>query len=219
MHSESAPVLSDDTDLRATFRGPSSFPAGDGPPMDPEARDGGEARRVLASAAALLEQGERLVLALPREAYGRKIAVAFDASIGAHLRHCLDHFASLLAGADTDWVDYDHRARDAKLETDPEFAARQIRALRGIVEDWDPEALEGPVRVRCAVSYDKDRSPTTRSTLGREFVYAIAHGIHHFALIAIMARLQGVELPSDFGVAPSTVAYRDRAGGGRTEVA
>ena len=47
----------------------------------------------------------------------------------------------------------------------------------------------------------------TGSTFGRELVYAIAHAIHHYALISIMAGLMGAKLPKHFGVAPSTVAH------------
>ena len=51
-------------------------------------------------------------------------------------------------------------------------------------------------------------SPLTLSTYGRELVYAIAHAIHHYALISVMARLLEVVLPAHFGVAPSTVAHQ-----------
>ena len=63
------------------------------------------------------------------------------------------------------------------------------------------------VRARCEVSYAPGDSPVTGSTVGREMVYAIAHAIHHFALISVMARMMGVKLPEHFGVAPSTVAH------------
>ena len=60
----------------------------------------------------------------------------------------------------------------------------------------------------CEVSYEPGNSPVTQSSLGRELVYAIAHGIHHYALISVMARLLNAELPPHFGVAPSTVAHQ-----------
>lgn len=166
-------------------------------------------RRVLAAAIALLGQGEELLNALGTEGYNQRIAVAFNGSIGGHYRHCLDHFASLLAGCETGTVDYDHRARDLRLETDPELAREETSILRKALGELNPDRLAERVSVQCEVSYEHGDSPLTRSTLGRELVYAIAHGIHHFALIAVMARLQGVELPADFGVAPSTVAHRE----------
>ena len=77
-----------------------------------------------------------------------------------------------------------------------------------MLERLDPAMLAEPVLARCEVSYDQGRSSVTGSTLGRELVYVIAHGIHHYALITVMARLQGAELPPEFGVAPSTVRHR-----------
>jgi hypothetical protein len=60
------------------------------------------------------------------------------------------------------------------------------------------------------VSYAQGHSPLTGSTFGRELVYCIAHAIHHYALISIMARLMEVKLPEHFGFAPSTVAHNAR---------
>jgi hypothetical protein len=61
------------------------------------------------------------------------------------------------------------------------------------------------------VSYVHGDSSVTGSTYGREFVYSIAHAIHHYALISVMARLTQTELPPGFGVAPSTLAHRKAA--------
>ena len=68
------------------------------------------------------------------------------------------------------------------------------------------------MKARCEVSYAHGDSPVTGSTFGREMVYAIAHAIHHYALISIMARLMEVSLPEHFGVAPSTVAQQKATG-------
>jgi len=167
-----------------------------------------DARRVLAAALGMLEQGEDLLRVLTQEVYTRRVHAAFNASIGGHFRHCLDHFSSLLRACESEMVDYDHRARDPRIENDPHWACRETRALKQVLESMEPEALDDAVLVRCEVSYERGESPVTRSTLGRELVYAIAHGIHHFALISVMARLQGVVLPPDFGMAPSTVTHR-----------
>ncbi len=165
------------------------------------------AQRILTAAADILAQGELLLVSLNRADYARKIPVAFNGSIGGHYRHCLDHFLSLLGGLEGNFVDYDHRQRDPRIESDPEFALSLTRELRGTLEQMDPGALDAPVAARCEVSYEHGDSPVTRSTLGRELVYAIAHGIHHYALISVMARLVDAKLPLHFGVAPSTVAH------------
>jgi uncharacterized damage-inducible protein DinB len=164
-------------------------------------------RRILHGASDLLKQGIYLLESLTPDNYSRRLPVVFNGSIGGHYRHCLDHFSSLLKGADSELVDYDRRERDPRLETDPDYAAGFTRRLLGFVETLQPSSLATPVAVRCEVSYEHGNSPLTQSTLGRELAYAVAHGIHHFALISVMARLTGAALPAHFGVAPSTVAH------------
>lgn len=172
----------------------------------PDDRDA-DARRILGAAIAILAQGEDLLRALSPDSYTRRVPLAFNACIGGHYRHCLDHFTSLLRGLDADEVDYDHRDRDARIESQPDCAIEVTRRLRAQLEQLAAAALDTPVSARCEVSYAAGTSPVTGSTFGREMVYAIAHAIHHYALISVMARLLDVRLPEHFGVAPSTVAH------------
>lgn len=166
------------------------------------------ARRVLAAAVEILAQGEDLLAALSAENYTRRVPVVFNACIGGHYRHCLDHFTSLLLGLDADEVDYDHRKRDPRIESDPAFALELTAQMRRTLEQLPPETLCASVRARCEVSYAHGDAPVTRSTLARELTYCIAHAIHHYALIAVMARLLELKLPEHFGVAPSTVVHQ-----------
>jgi hypothetical protein len=191
-----------------TLAMPEALPASRRPADFITPDDGSEdARRILDAAAAILSQGEDLLRALPAESYTRRVPLAFNACIGGHYRHCLDHFTSLLRGLDADVVDYDHRERDARIESQPDFALSLTRRMRAQFEQLPPAALNAGVNARCEVSYAHGDSPVTGSTFGRELVYAIAHAIHHYALISIMARLMEAKLPEHFGVAPSTVAH------------
>jgi uncharacterized damage-inducible protein DinB len=165
------------------------------------------AQRILDAAVGILAQGEDLLRALDAESFTRKVPVVFNASIGGHYRHCLDHFTSLLLALDADEVDYDHRKRDPRIETQPEFALVLTGEMRRTLEQLTPDTLCAEVKARCEVSYTHGNSPVTQSTLARELVYCIAHAIHHYALISVMTRLMEVELPENFGVAPSTVAH------------
>jgi hypothetical protein len=164
--------------------------------------------RILAAALALLDQGTELLRNLPADAYVARVPVAFNGSIGGHYRHCLDHFVSLLRGLDSEMVDYDDRERDRRVETDLEFALSLNSEVTARLRRLPISALDAPVNARCEVSYVHGNSPVTASSFGREMVYAIAHAIHHFALIAVMARLLGIRLPDKFGIAPSTVAHQ-----------
>lgn len=183
---------------------PAAFPTSDyTAPEDPS----DTARRIVNAAIAILAQGEKLVRALSADTYTLRVPLAFNACIGGHYRHCLDHFTSLLRALDADTVDYDQRARDVRIESQPEFALALTRQMRAQLERLPLGALDLPVRARCEVSYAQGDSPVTGSTFGREMVYAIAHAIHHYALISVMARLMDAKLPEHFGVAPSTLAH------------
>jgi uncharacterized damage-inducible protein DinB len=180
------------------------------PDAEPATADleGGDGERILAAAREILLQGEDLLRTLPPERYSQRIPAAFRGSIGGHYRHCLDHFSSLLLALDSDLVDYDRRARDPRVEQDPDFALELTQQIRTRLEQLTAGSLARSVQTRCQVSYGQGISPLTSSTYARELVYAIAHAIHHFALISVMARLLDVTLPSHFGVAPSTVAHQ-----------
>ena len=167
-----------------------------------------DARRVLDAAIAILDQSADLLRAMVPESYTQRVPAAFNGSIGGHFRHCLDHFTSLLRALDGNFVDYDHRARDPQIERDPAFALAVSEQARAQLLELPPSALNSLVRARCEVSYAPGDSPVTASTFGRELVYVIAHAIHHFALISVMARLSNVALPKHFGVAPSTVLHQ-----------
>jgi uncharacterized damage-inducible protein DinB len=165
---------------------------------------------ILRGVSEILRQGEMLLCALDDEAYGSRLPRAFNASIGGHYRHCLDHFQSLLDALDGGLLDYDARRRDPRVEKERAFALGETRRIantcRYIPQDW----LTRTVRVRSKVSYGDDTAPVAASTLGRELMYAVAHAIHHYALIGVMCGMLDVPLPSGFGVAPSTLKHQEQ---------
>lgn len=165
-------------------------------------------RQAVEAAVEFLGQGEAMLLAVSQEVYTHKLTAVFGASIGCHYRHCLDHFVSLLSGKDQGLVDYDRRERDPRIEGQPAVALEATRRIRTALQTMEAGAMDRAISTRCAVSYREGESPVTRSSLARELVYAVTHGIHHFALISVMARLLDATLPPEFGVAPATVAHQ-----------
>jgi uncharacterized damage-inducible protein DinB len=163
---------------------------------------------LIEAAIATLEQGERLLLDLDQEAYVRTVPVAFNASIGGHYRHCLDHFRSVLEAAGAEELNYDLRERGTPIETDRAAALEATRSLRAGYERLEVGLLPRPLAVTCKTSYTAADSQTTGSTVGREIMYAVAHAVHHYALIGVMAALFGLRLPAGFGVAPSTLKHQ-----------
>lgn len=165
---------------------------------------------LLSAAREILCQGELLLDSLTDENYRTRIPETFHASIGGHFRHCLDHFEMIFAGLDAGVIDYDARRRDDQVETQRAAAARRTRELRESVERVAADSLSADIRVRCLPCYEGNESPEAGSTTGREFQYAVAHAIHHYAFIAVMCGLLGVTVPEGFGVAPSTLRHQQR---------
>jgi hypothetical protein len=157
--------------------------------------------------AEVLRQGESLLNSLSDQDYTRKLPAVFASTVGGHYRHCLDHFQSLLLGLDADEINYDRRERNLRIENDRKFAlAETHRILRAFGSILTP-FLDCPINVRSKVNYEVDAAPLIGSTVGRELMYAVAHAIHHYALIAVMCGILEVPVPAGFGVAPSTLKY------------
>ena len=166
-----------------------------------------ENTELLESVLEVLRQGETLLAGISDIHYTRKIPVAFNASIGGHYRHCLDHFRSLLAAASSGDLNYDHRERGTLVETD-RFAA--LNATRELLEGYanlNPFLLSRQLDVTCKTSYSTSGSQSSPSTVGREIMYAVAHAVHHYALIGVMGGIMEMPMPAGFGVAPSTLKY------------
>jgi len=158
-----------------------------------------------------LAQGESLLMQLSDEDYTRKVAIAFDASVGGHYRHCLDHFRSVLDSATHGDLNYDHRERGTLVEHDRFAALNATRGLREGYEQLDPELLPRTLSVSCKTSYATNGSQASPSTVGREIMYSVAHAVHHYALIGVMCGVMGLKVPAGFGVAPSTLKHQNEA--------
>jgi hypothetical protein len=155
-----------------------------------------------------LRQGEMLLTNISGENYTRKVPVAFNASIGGHYRHCLDHFRSLLDAATSGDLDYDRRERGTLVETDRFAALNATHDLREGYEKLDPFFLDRSLAVTCKTSYSTSGSQNSPSSVGREVMYSVAHAVHHYALIGIMGGIMGMKMPPGFGVAPSTLKHQ-----------
>lgn len=156
----------------------------------------------------LLEQCADVLEGLPTEAYATADDRCLGSSIGGHVRHCLEHYGSLLTGLDAGTIDYDQRARDRRLQVDVEAAGAALRSTAAaLARRLTFVRLERPLRV--LAEGEASDGEVTASSIGRELGFLLSHTIHHCALIAVVMRLRGLATPSGFGVAPSTLRHRD----------
>ena len=70
----------------------------------------------------VLRQGLALLAQVDPSLYGTVAGFPFNASIGQHYRHVLDHFITLDV-AQGSLIDYDNRQRDPQIESDVAFAS------------------------------------------------------------------------------------------------
>ena len=154
----------------------------------------------------ILQQGMELLRSITPEQYIQLHPFANNASIGKHYRHCLEHFEPLLQTGNV-LIDYDARSRDPLVETNLTAASDRTHQIISHCDQVTTKSLDQEVRVRCKVAYTDTDEPAVKSTLAREWMYGIAHAIHHYAIISIICRMQNITLSPSFGVAPSTEQY------------
>jgi hypothetical protein len=166
---------------------------------------------LIADNVSMIAQGVRLVGALPAAVFTNHSANTLGASIGGHLRHNLDHYACFLRGLPAGRIDYDDRERAPDIETSPLAAAAALaRAARGLAQLASRD-LDCDIEVRMDTG-ESDERPWTRSTVRRELQFLLSHTVHHYALIAMICRMHDRPVGENFGVAPSTLKHRRRAG-------
>lgn len=157
-----------------------------------------------------LDQTEALLEGLPQGVYARHVP-AVGGSIGGHVRHCLDHVQGALRALESGEVYFERRDRDPKVAVDPSAALDWLRRLRmDLGEAAAVGALARPVAARTSLSGDLAASVALPSTLARELVYVGLHFVHHLALVATAARLQGLAVDPLLGRAPATL-HHERA--------
>lgn len=155
-----------------------------------------------------LRQGISLLQRLDDDLYTRPNAACFNSTIGGHIRHNTDHYECFLRGYQDGTVDYDGRTRDVRVQNEAQFACDLMQRIISALEELPESQLEQPLQVKMDSGGADDWSG---STIRRELQFLLSHTIHHFALIATIARLEGMDaLPPHFGVAPSTLKHETR---------
>lgn len=141
---------------------------------------------------------------LPDEqSYAAPCGALSDATIGQHTRHVIELYQCLLAGYATGKVNYDDRERNQLYENSREDAIAVIRQIQNELEQPDK-----PLDVICEAG---GHAVTILSNYNREVLYNLEHCIHHQALIRVaLISTAGVLVSDEFGVAPSTLQYRQQ---------
>ena len=156
----------------------------------------------------VVEQAISLLDDISLSDYKEVVAPHFTSSIGTHIRHILDHFLALKEAGWSGDINYNKRNRHSDIEQSP---AAAIAACKSITEwlqqNCSSQLLNQRVSVLTEIDISDTKSTACESTFERELVFVSSHAIHHYALIRIIRKMQGRDLPEFFGYAPATITH------------
>ena len=138
--------------------------------------------------------------------YKQPSDILFNATVGQHIRHIIELFQSLEMGYETGIINYENRKRDMRIETEKDIA---VQLLNDIYKNLDRANIDLVLETE---GYQNSGNCIVIPTnYYRELAYNLEHVIHHMALIRIgITEVSGIRLPENFGVAFSTLKYRQQ---------
>ena len=189
---------------------------------------------IVAALTDVLAQERLLLSKLDPAIYTAPGTGAFRSSIGAHIRHNLDHFTSFFAGLADGRIDYEARRRDEGIAHSTEHALADIEKHLASLQSLLQEQPNDFLREREESDFEGGRAGARRShdflrvreesesaaadelqwldsSVGRELQFLLGHTVHHHAIIALLLAQHGVDLPQGFGIAPSTQRHERKA--------
>jgi uncharacterized damage-inducible protein DinB len=155
----------------------------------------------------ILSQLITLVERIDVSDFTRPVDSLSQSTIGQHLRHTLEFFICFQQGYENGIVNYDRRAHDKLIESDPYVALAAINDILKFVSQLKERSL----KLEVGYDLDSDQFVTIDTTSTRELVYNIEHAVHHMAIIKIGVReiAPYLNLAKDFGIAASTIRYKE----------
>ncbi len=156
----------------------------------------------------ILDQLESALNQISATDFARPSLVLSNSTMGQHLRHTLEFFLCLESGFEKGVVNYDNRAHDKLIENDKFIALTAIQRIKEFVAVHHQDQS-----LKLEVGYEKDSNNcvTIETNYFRELTYNIEHAVHHMAIMKIGIRevAHYVILPSDFGIAVSTIRHKE----------
>ena len=130
-------------------------------------------------------------------------------TVGQHLRHTLEFFMCFEHGFENGLINYDKRAHDKLIESDKFLALAAI----GRITDFITRLADKPLKLEVGYDLEQETFLTIDTTATRELVYNIEHAVHHMAImkIGIKEIAAYVKLSPDFGIAASTIRYKENS--------
>ncbi len=154
-----------------------------------------------------IHQALSLLEAIDAKSYCYICTPYINSSIGQHIRHIIDNYLVIVNGFDQKHINYNIRRRGALVETCIETAKQELKEIQTWLYALEDSTLETPITIVSEVCLEEERSDHLVSSLHRELIFVASHCIHHMALIGVAVKLQNIETPKHFGLAPATATY------------
>lgn len=155
----------------------------------------------------LLNQLGRVIAQFSNADYGRLQPLLLQNSIGMHVRHVLEFYQCLIQGAAMNEIDYDARKRNLLLQSEVPEALNCIEEIGQWLEQCESDQM-------LKLVYHKNEDIKIDTSIQRELAYNKEHCIHHMAIIriCIQQNFPTIQLEESFGIAESTLNYRNVLG-------
>jgi len=130
----------------------------------------------------------------------------FLSSAGMHFRHVLDFYTAFSEGYKNKEIDYDKRERNEEVAIKREVCSGEIVKIISFLNSIENIDMGSAVTI-ITIEGITGNSSRAESTIGRELQFLLSHTVHHYAIIAMILKIQGAQLPQYFGIAQSTIEF------------
>lgn len=154
-----------------------------------------------------LKQAKEIVERLSDNAYTHVHKPYMQSSIGQHLRHIVDNYFAVIQGLEKNHIDYNWRRRGAQVEQSRITALAELEELTNWLVNLNENDIEQKLSLVSEVCLAETKSDFASSNLHRELIFVASHSIHHIAIISMNMRLQEIEVPEHYGLAPATATF------------
>lgn len=146
---------------------------------------------------------EKITRQISHDDFIKKLEILSGSSIGQHVRHIVEFYICLFS--EKEYVNYDERERNLLIENSPVYTQEVLENLKSQLLNLD---FNKKVIFKQNINNEEVFLHTSYQ---RELIYLGEHTIHHFALIkiGITSLCPDFKLDKNFGVADSTVKYRE----------
>lgn len=156
----------------------------------------------------ILEQLAALVHEIDENDFIKPSVALNGATIGQHIRHTLEFFICFEQGFYKGSINYDKRDHNRVIESNKLIALDTIKKVTDFIQTFSSTK---PLKLEVGYDIEIDVFIAVDTNALRELVYNIEHAVHHMAIIKIGINEVApyIKLPTNFGVAASTIRHKE----------